>query len=264
MSDDHLLETVEDKVATITLNRPDALNAVTGDMLKNLYDKVERLAEDPGVGAIVLAGAGRAFCSGGDVKSMAARKDDNTPLESRALSLRSRMEVSRLLHEVPKPTIASVRGPAAGAGMSLALACDFRIASETGRIITAFSKVALSGDFGGSWFLTKLLGPAKARELYFLSDAVESEEAAALGLFNRVVPDDKLEEETMALATRLAHGPTITLGYMKKNLDAAISQPMAQCLDLEAMHHARTSETEDHKEAAQAFVEKRKPVFQGR
>ena len=113
-------------------------------------------------------------------------------------------------------------GPAAGAGMSLALACDIRIASDTGKIITAFAKVGLSGDFGGSWFLTQLVGPAKARELYFLADAVGAEEALALGLFNRVVPDDKLEEETAALASRLANGPTVTLGYMKKNLDAAI------------------------------------------
>ena len=264
MSDEHLLEHVEDKVAMITLNRPDALNAVTRDMLKDLYDKVERFAEDPDVGAIVLKGAGRAFCSGGDVKSMAAGKDANATLETRAQTLRSRMEVSRLLHEVSKPTIAMVRGPAAGAGMSLALACDIRVASETGKIITAFAKVGLSGDFGGSWFLTQLVGPAKARELYFLADAVGAEEALSLGLFNRVVPDDQLEAETMALASRLAHGPTVTLGYMKKNLDAAISQPLAQCLDLEAMHHARTSQTEDHREAAQAFVEKRKPVFQGR
>jgi 2-(1,2-epoxy-1,2-dihydrophenyl)acetyl-CoA isomerase len=264
MSDEHLLEHVEDKVATITMNRPDALNAVTRDMLKGMYDMVERFAEDPGVGAIVLKGAGRAFCSGGDVKNMASGGDADIPLETRAQTLRARMEVSRLLHEVAKPTIAMVRGPAAGAGMSLALACDLRIASETGRIITAFAKVGLSGDFGGSWFLTKLVGPSKARELYFLADPVGAEEALALGLFNRVVPDDKLEAETMELAKRLAHGPTVTLGYMKKNLDAAISQPLAQCLDLEAMHHARTSQTEDHREAAQAFVEKRKPVFQGR
>ena len=264
MSDEHLLEHVEDKVATITLNRPDALNAVTREMLKDLYDKVERFAEDPDVGAIGLRGAGRAVGSGGAVKSMAAGKDANASLETRAQTLRNRMEVSRLLHEVPKPTIAMVRGPAAGAGMSLALACDIRIASDTGKIITAFAKVGLSGDFGGSWFLTQLVGPAKARELYFLADAVGAEEALALGLFNRVVPDDKLEEETAALASRLANGPTVTLGYMKKNLDAAISQPLAQCLDLEAMHHARTSQTEDHMEAATAFVEKRKPVFQGR
>ena len=174
------------------------------------------------------------------------------------------MEVSRLIHEIPKPTIAMVRGAAAGAGMSIALACDLRIASENARIITAFAKVGLSGDFGGSWFLTQLVGPAKARELYLLADAVEAEEALALGIVNRVVPDGKLEEETTAMAKRLAHGPSVTLGYMKKNLNAAISQPLAQCLDLEAMHHASTSLTEDHKEAAQAFVEKRKPIFQGR
>ena len=174
------------------------------------------------------------------------------------------MEVSRLIHEIPKPTIAMVRGAAAGAGMSIALACDLRVVSENARIITAFAKVGLSGDFGGSWFLTQLVGPAKARELYLLADAVGADEALSLGIVNRVVLDEKLEEETMALAKRLAEGPGVTLGYMKKNLNAAISQPLSQCLDLEAMHHASTSLTEDHKEAAQAFVEKRKPVFQGR
>ena len=264
MSDEHLLDHVEEKVATITLNRPDALNAVTREMLKGLYEKVERFAEDPDVGAIVLAGAGRAFCSGGDVKSMASGKNEEEPLDVRAKTLRARMEVSRLIHEIPKPPIAMVRGAAAGAGMSIALACDLRIASENARIITAFAKVGLSGDFGGSWFLTQLVGPAKARELYLLADAVEAEEALALGIVNRVVPDGKLEEETTAMAKRLAHGPSVTLGYMKKNLNAAISQPLAQCLDLEAMHHASTSLTEDHKEAAQAFDEKRKPIFQGR
>ena len=264
MSEEHLLEHVADKVATITLNRPDALNAVTRDMLKGLCEKVERLSEDPSVGAIVLTGAGRAFCSGGDVKNMAAGKNDEEPLDVRAKTLRARMEVSRLIHEIPKPTIAMVRGAAAGAGMSIALACDLRVVSENARIITAFAKVGLSGDFGGSWFLTQLVGPAKARELYLLADAVGADEALSLGIVNRVVLDEKLEEETMALAKRLAEGPGVTLGYMKKNLNAAISQPLSQCLDLEAMHHASTSLTEDHKEAAQAFVEKRKPVFQGR
>lgn len=264
MTENHILERIEDKVAVVTLNRPEALNAVTREMLKDLYERIDRLAADPAVGAIVLAGAGRAFCSGGDVKSMAAGRGAEMTLEQSAQQLRNRMEVSRLIHEIPKPTIAMLRGPAAGAGMSLALACDLRVASETARIVTAFARVGLSGDFGGSWFLTRLVGPAKARELYLLSDPVEAPEALALGLVTKVVADAALEEETMALARRLANGPTVTLGYMKKNLNAAVSLPLGPCLDLEAEHHARCSQTEDHKEAARAFVEKRKPVFKGR
>ncbi len=263
MSADHLLETTADRIATLTLNRPDVLNAVTADMLDRLCDRVAALDADPGIGAIVLTGTGRAFCSGGDVKSMASRDDSAINLEKRVSDLRGRMDVARLLHEASTPTIAMLRGPAAGAGMSLALACDLRIASESVRIVTAFSRIALSGDFGGSWFMSQLVGPAKARELYLLSDAVDAAEALRLGLVNRVVADDALEEETMAVACRLASGPAITLGYMKKNLNAALTQPLAPCLDLEALHHSRCGETEDHREAARAFVEKREPVFKG-
>lgn len=264
MTENHILERIEDKVGVLTLNRPESLNALTRDMLKDLYEKVDRLAADPEVGAIVLTGAGRGFCSGGDVKSMAAGRGKDMTQEQSAQQLRARMEVSRLIHEIPKPTVAMVRGPVAGAGMSLALACDLRIASETTRIVSAFARVGLSGDFGGSWFLTQLVGSAKAREIYLLSEPIEAPEALSLGLVTKVVADDRLEAEGMALAKRLASGPTVTLGYMKKNLNAAISQPLLPCLDLEAEHHARTSYTEDHKEAAKAFVEKRKPVFKGR
>ena len=261
---EELLEVVEDGVATITMNRPDALNAVTRDMLGDMHEKVERLAADGAVGAIVLIGAGRAFCAGGDVKAMAAGRDREMSVEERMHNLRSRMEVSRALHEVPVPTIAAIRGPAAGAGLSLALACDLRVASETARLITAFRNVALSGDFGGSWFLSRLVGSAKAKELYLTSPMLEAEEALRLGLVNRVVPDAELEAETMALAKGLAAGPRITLGYMKQNLNAAETAELAQVLDLEAEHHARSGMTEDHLEAAKAFVEKRQPVFKGR
>ena len=260
---DTLLENVADGVATLTMNRPEALNAMTPDMMPAALDALNRYAGDPNVRAIVLTGAGRGFCAGGDVKRMDKAAPDPT-LEERVQGLRQRMEVSRLLHEIAKPTIAMVRGPAAGAGMSLALACDMRIVSETARFTTAFARVGLSGDFGGAYFLTRLVGTAKARELYWLSETVPAEEALALGMVNRVVPDDALETETMAIAKRLADGPSVTLGYMKKNMNAAESGSLAEVFDMEAMHHSRCSQTEDHKEAARAFVEKRKPVFQGR
>jgi 2-(1,2-epoxy-1,2-dihydrophenyl)acetyl-CoA isomerase len=185
-------------------------------------------------------------------------------LEERAPGLRARMEVSRWLHEMPKPTIAMVRGAAAGAGLSLALACDLRIAGDTARFGTAFARVGYSGDFGGSYFLTRLVGTAKARELYFTADLLDAQQALGLGLVNRVIPDARLEEETMTLATRLAQGPRIAYRYMKRNLNAAETGSLTELMDLEAWHHARCGMTEDHREAAKAFVEKRQPIFKGR
>jgi len=191
------------------------------------------------------------------------REFGGTTLEDKAQALRSRMEVSRWLHEMPKPTIAMVRGAAAGAGLSLALACDLRVAGDTARFATAFARVGYSGDFGGSWFLTQLVGTGKARELYFTTDIVDAREARELGMVNRVVPDARLEEETLALAARLARGPRIAYRYMKRNFNAAESGTLKDLLDLEAWHHTRCGLTEDHREAAKAFVEKRDPVFRG-
>ncbi len=260
-----LLEELKDKVAVLTLNRPDRLNAMSPPMLDALLEALPRLAADPEIGVVVLTGAGRGFCAGGDVKAMAeGRESIGTTLEEKAQGLRSRMEVSRWLHEMPKPTIAMVRGAAAGAGLSLALACDLRVASDSARFATAFARVGYSGDFGGSWFLTQLVGTAKARELYFTADIVDAQQALALGIVNRVVPDVRLEDETMALAARLARGPRIAYRYMKRNFNAAESGTLKDLLDLEAWHHTRCGMTEDHREAAKAFVEKREPVFRGR
>ena len=263
MSED-LLETVKDGVATLTMNRPERLNAMSRPMLAAMLEALERLAADSEIGVVVLTGAGRAFCAGGDVKAMAeGREFGEAPLERKAQELRSRMEVARWLHEMPKPTIAIVRGAAAGAGLSLALACDLRIAGDTARFGTAFARVGYSGDFGGSFFLTQLVGPAKARELYFTAEMLDAQQALALGLVNRVVPDSRLEEETLALAGRLARGPRIAFRYMKRNLNAAESGGLKDLLDLEAWHHTRCGETADHREAARAFVEKRDPIFRG-
>jgi 2-(1,2-epoxy-1,2-dihydrophenyl)acetyl-CoA isomerase len=260
-----LLEATKDGVAVLTLNRPDRLNAMSPPMLDALLEALPRLAEDPEVGAVVLTGAGRGFCAGGDVKAMAeGRESGGTTLEEKAQGLRSRMEVSRWLHEMPKPTLAMVRGAAAGAGLSLALACDLRIAGDSARFATAFARVGYSGDFGGSWFLTQLVGTAKARELYFTAEIVDAQQARELGIVNRVVPDAHLEEETMALAARLARGPRVAHRYMKRNFNAAESGTLRDLLDLEAWHHTRCGMTEDHREAAKAFVEKREPVFRGR
>jgi 2-(1,2-epoxy-1,2-dihydrophenyl)acetyl-CoA isomerase len=260
-----LLEVRQDGVAVLTLNRPDRLNALSPDMLDALLEALPRLADDGSVGAVVLTGAGRGFCAGGDVKAMAeGREFAGDTLEEKASALRAYMEVPRWLHEMPKPTIAMVRGAAAGAGLSLAMACDLRIAGEGARFATAFARVGYSGDFGGSFFLTRLVGTAKARELYYTADIVSAAEALTLGLANRVVPEARLEAETMALAARLAAGPRVALRYMKRNMNAAEGGSLKELLDLEAWHHTRCGMTEDHREAARAFLDKREPVFRGR
>src|SRR5262245_59970069 len=198
---EELLYRLENRVAVLTLNRPERLNALTRDMMRALLARLSACAMDDAVGCVVLTGAGHAFCSGGDVRvqaRVAAEGSPETP-EQRTDTLRTSMEASRLLHEMPKPTIAMVNGVAAGAGMSLALACDLRVAGQSARMSTAFAKVGLSGDYGGTWFLTQLVGTAKARELYFLSDVLYAARIEALGLANRVVADDALAAETLGL-----------------------------------------------------------------
>jgi 2-(1,2-epoxy-1,2-dihydrophenyl)acetyl-CoA isomerase len=258
-----LIETVTDRVATLTLSRPDRLNALSSPMIDALLEALPRLAADPQIAVVILTGAGRGFCAGGDVKSM-AEGSSRFDMEAAVQRLRGRMEVSRLLHEIPKPTIAMVNGPAAGAGLSMALACDLRIAAQSARFITAFAKVGFSGDFGGSYFLSKLVGTARARELYYTGEPLDAAQALALGIVNRVVPDAELADATMTLATRLARGPSIALGLMKQNFNAAETGTLSELLDLEALHQIKTGRTEDHLEAARAFVEKRPPIFRGR
>jgi 2-(1,2-epoxy-1,2-dihydrophenyl)acetyl-CoA isomerase len=263
---EELLYRLEHRVAVLTLNRPERLNALTKDMMQGLRERLAEIAVDDAIGCVVLTGAGNAFCAGGDVRvqaQVAAEGSPETP-ERRSDLLRVSMEAARLLHEMPKPTIAMVNGVAAGAGLSLALACDLRIAGRSARMTTAFAKVGLSGDYGGTWFLTQLVGTAKARELYFLSDVLDAAHIEALGLANRVVADQELAAEAMELAERLANGPSVALRYMKRNLNVAERGDLAEGLDSEAYGMLRSRASEDHKEAARAFVEKRKPVFKGR
>lgn len=266
-----LLGEVADGVATLTMNRPERRNALSGDMLSALNHALSECESDPDVAVVVLTGAGGAFCAGGDVKGMASGTGGGSTARAGA-DLDSRIHAQRLsqratsgkLHKMPKPTIASLPGAAAGAGFSLALACDLRIAAENAVMTTAFAKVGFSGDYGGTYFLTQLVGTAKARELYFLSERIDMKEALKLGLVNWVVPAEKLSEETAKLALRLARGPRVAYRYMKENLNRAAAGEAEECLDLEATHHVHTGLTEDHREAAQAFVDKREPVFKGR
>jgi 2-(1,2-epoxy-1,2-dihydrophenyl)acetyl-CoA isomerase len=267
MSQD-LIETISGGIATITFNRPESRNSLTPAMMKGLAESLPRLAIDPAVRVVVLTGAGRAFCAGGDVKSFAARAGGAAAavesFEGRVSDLRARMEMVRWLHEMPKPTLAVIPGPAAGAGLSMALACDMRIAADDAKMTTAFSKVGLSGDFGGSYFLNQLVGAARARQMYFTAEVVKADEALRIGLVNRVVPYEQLEKAAADYAQELLALPTIAVGYMKKNLNTGLRSNLSDVLDSEAINMIRTFETEDHKGAAKAFVEKRPPQFSGR
>jgi 2-(1,2-epoxy-1,2-dihydrophenyl)acetyl-CoA isomerase len=263
-----LLAHVDEGVAVLTMNRPERRNALSGAMLEALARTLEHCETQSDIAAVLLTGAGGAFCAGGDVKGMASREDGDLAQDIDARIHRQRLSqraTAGRLYEMPKPTIAALPGAAAGAGLSLALACDLRVAAESAVMTTAFAKVGFSGDYGGTYFLTQLVGSAKARELYFLSDRIEMREAERLGLVNRVVPDANLMREAMILAKRLAQGPRVAYRYMKENLNrAATGAPVGDCLDLEATHHIHTGLTEDHREAAKAFVEKRVPKFSGR
>lgn len=267
---DHLLEDFSDGILTLTMNRPEARNAMSGEMMAALDVSVRRAALDSEIRCVVLTGAGNAFCAGGDVKGQAQAAADRSKgssgvnIEARIHGLRSGMDVSRLLHEMPKPTIAVIPGPAAGAGLSLALARDIRLCAAEAKLTTAFAKVGASGDYGGSWFLPRLIGAAKARELYFTSDVLSGNDALALGMVNHVWPAAELAERARAFAVKLANMPTAAIGYMKKNLNASDETSLSQVFDLEAEHMVRTMLTEDHANAAKAFVEKRTPVFKGR
>lgn len=267
-TDDIAVE-VADGVMTITLNRPDRRNAMSGPMLDGLVAALADAETASDVGALVLTGAGGAFCAGGDVKGMAAAGGEGggSPLQYDARvhnQRRNQRDTSGKLYEMPKPTIAALPGAAAGAGLSLALACDLRYAAPNAIMTTAFARVGFSGDYGGTWFMSRLIGSAKARELYFLSDRVDMDQAVSLGLVNGVFPAESLMDEVGAIARRLAGGPTVAYRYMKENLNRAVHGDMGECLDMEAAHHIHTGQTDDHKEAAQAFVEKREPVFHGR
>ncbi len=273
---DPIITSLDDGILTITLNNPDVRNAFTQAMGNALIGALRDAAIDPGVRALIFTGAGDAFCAGADVRSLGtvdpgdkiAVRWGKEPIwagmEQRSLRVKSNGEITTLLHTMGKPTIAMVRGPAAGAGIAMAAACDFRFASDTTFFTTAFARIGTSGDLGSGYYLTKLLGPTKARELMFLSEKVGAAEALAIGLVSKVVADDQLEAETRAFARRLADGPPIALRYIKKNLLAAEAINMDHYLESEARNMTRCFQTEDSKEAIVAFTEKRSPRFAGR
>ena len=263
-----LLGEIDDGVAVLTLNRPARRNAFSGAMVNALGAALAQLELDESVGAIVVTGAGGAFCAGGDVKAMAGNDALFGPHQSYddkiALQRLNQRATAVKLWSMAKPTIAMLPGAAAGAGLSLALACDLRYAADNAVMTTAFARVGFAGDYGGTWFMTRLIGSAKAKELYFFSERIDAEEAERLGLVNAVFPADALRDEVMTRARRLANGPRVALRYMKENLNRAVHAELAECSDLEVTHHVHTGTTEDHREAARAFVDKREPTFKGR
>ena len=258
-----LLADLDDGVLTLTLNRPQARNAMSDAMNQALGRQLAAAELDPAVKCVVLTGAGQGFCAGGDVKGMNERNAGGGRTISLDEAIHNQRATAGKLFKMPKPTIAALPGAAAGAGMSLALACDLRILPSNAFLTTAFAKVGLAGDYGGTYFLTQLVGAAKARELYLMSPVLTAQEALALGMVTKVVPDAEVDAAAHELAMSLAQGPSVTLGYIKRNINNAEHLSLEACFDAEAMHHSRSGETDDHKEAAKAFVEKRKPVFQG-
>jgi len=263
---DELLLELRDRVAVITLNRPEARNALSDRLSPALREAIRRCASDDAVGAVLLTGAGTSFCAGGDVKGMGDRsaKRAMKPAE-RIADLRERQRLlTGALVAMRKPTIAALPGPAVGAGLSIALACDIRLAAASAFLSTGYVRVGLSGDYGIASLLTRLVGTGRARELMFTGDRVDAHRAEAMGLVNRVVPDDELRSEAFALARRLASGPSRALRLMKDNLDDALVVDFDVALEREAERLMEAAGTADHAEAVRAFVEKRPPRFSGR
>src|SRR5580700_10942742 len=262
-----LLCAIRDRVAIITLNRPEARNSLSDHLTPALRTMIKACGENPEVGVLLITGAGTAFCSGGDVKGMGANRDPKRLAMSYDEKVADLQERQRLLTgalaSVRKPTIAALPGPAVGAGLSIALACDIRIAAQSAFVSTGYLRVALSGDYGIAWLLTRLVGTARARELMFTAERVDAARCERIGLFNRVVPDARLQSEAFALAKAMAEGPTLALRYMKDNLDEALLFDFATARDHEAERLIRTTMTSDHREAVQAFIEKRKAIFKG-
>ncbi len=267
-----LLAHVDGNVAAIVFNRPERRNALSDGMYGGFTRVLSAVATDPEVRVVMLTGSGGAFCAGGDVKGMHESNETGQPREGKPAGVeanvdnlrRNQRDVSLALHRLQKPVVAAIPGAAAGAGMSIALSADIRIAAERALIVTAFSGVGASGDFGGSWFLTQLVGHAKAKELYFMSPRLTAQEALALGIVNQVLPDEGFEAAALAYCHELAARPPVALRYIKENINRAMGADLATCLDAEAHAMITTMSTEDHSEAAAAFVEKRQATFKGR
>ncbi len=268
---DHLLARVEDRVGVITMNRPERRNALSHEMYSGIDLALADMRDDDEVRCVMVTGAQGAFCAGGDVKAMneshttgTGFRAEMTPEDRLADLQRRQRQVSLAMHEYPKPVVAAIPGAAAGAGLSIALAADLRIASPEALLVTAFASIGASGDFGGSWFLTRLVGESKAKELYFRSPRMTAAEAAELGLVNEVLAGDApFEQQAMEWCMDIATRAPLALRAIKENMNRAWLVDLGTALDAEAENMTSTMRTKDHKEAVAAFVEKRTAVFKG-
>lgn len=259
---DELLCRIEDRVGVITLNKPDKKNALGDILTPALRRTLVTMEEDERVGCVMITGTGNAFCSGGDVSGMGGGGAAPVSKQDRIAELTHKQATLTLrLYELSKITIAALPGPAAGAGLSIALACDLRIASDNTFITTAFKNIGLSGDYGASWFLPRLIGLAKAKELFYTAQRVDAEEALRLGLFNQVMPQANFPADALDYAKEIADGPTMALGRMKVNLHSGMDQTLRESLALEAKHLIESGGTDESREAIAAFMEKRPPQF---
>lgn len=255
-----LIYDVKDRVATLTLNRPERLNALSDTLRDDFYDALMKSAANPDVGVLVVTGAGRGFCSGGDVKTMGSRPVA-APLDKFSPK---RDRIILAMQDCPKPIIAAVNGAAAGAGMNLAFACDMRLASSTAKFSQAFVKRGLHPDWGGTYFLPRIVGMAKACELIFTGDSIDAAEALRLGIVNAVYAPEALMDETYKLAAKIASGPAVAIQLAKRSLYHNQNVDLRAALEFETFAQNITRETEDSKEGAKSFVEKRPPVFKGK
>ncbi len=262
---DELLCEVRDRVAIVTLNRPQARNALSDQLTPALREVIRQCSGDATVGAMLITGAGTAFCAGGDVKGMGASSNPakrDWTLEQRVADLQDRQRrLTGALFGLRKPTLAALPGPAAGAGLSIALACDMRIAAASAFISTGYVRVGLSGDYGVTWLLSQLVGRGRASELMLLSEKVDATRCLGMGIFNRVVADADLQTQAFTLARQLAHGPALAQALIKDNLDDSSKVGFDTALDNEAVRLIRSTMDADHAEAVRAFVEKRAPRF---
>ena len=258
MSYQTLLYDVSDRIATLTLNRPDAMNATTDEMYRELQELIPKIAADRDVACVILTGAWRGFCAGADLK---ARKDDATPLERRARHRWILKDILEPLYRLEKPVIAAVNGAAAGAGFNIALACDFIIASEQASFIQAFARVGLVPDLGGLYLLGRVIGINKAKELCFTARKVSAEEAKSLGIVNHVVPHDRLLDEARAIATKITAASPTAIAMTKNLLDKSTNATIDQMLEYESYAQTIAYLTPEYEEGVQAFREKRAPDF---
>lgn len=262
MVDEPVLLHQEGSIATLTMNRPEKLNALDEELRAGLVEKFARVARETSVRVVVLTGAGRGFSTGGDIRKMAELKKSHQSVAFRSF-LEGGHELVRSIRSLPKPVLASVNGPAAGAGMNLALACDLRIASDQATFAEAFVRVGLHPDWGGTFFLPRMVGTGRAIEMFFLGEPVCAAEAKQLGMVNAVVPHDRLSEETRKLAERLAQAPALPIGLLKQALYERLETQLDSMMEHEVEAQMKCFESDDFEEGLKAFLEKRKPKFKG-